>query len=121
MIFDRIATIFRGVDQAGPDRSVRARIGRVVSRRARRWSRAFAAQPELADDLLSMSRALTLSPRNKLDLLSASAEEMAYLAGRRDLALELLALMHVTKHEIHQMMQELNDENHRHDDRGPLA
>jgi hypothetical protein len=119
MIFDRLAIIFRALMTA-PDRAARAMIRRTVSRRARRWGRAAAEQPALAADLLAMGRVLEQAPRTPDDTLAASTEEMAYELGRRDLALELLALMHVTTFELHQMMQETEHE-HDHDDRGPLA
>jgi hypothetical protein len=61
-----------------------------------------------------------LAPRGPHDALAATAQELAYDAGRRDLALELLALMSVTPLQINQMMQETDDEND-HDDRRPLG
>lgn len=119
MIYDRLAIVFRALMTA-PDGGVRAAIRRTVSGRARRWSRAVTGQPGLAVDLLAMGRVLEMAPRTADDTLAASAEEMAYELGRRDLALELLALMHVTTFEINQMMQETEDDND-HDDRRTVA
>jgi len=121
MIFDRLSILFRALITER-DGSIREAIRRTVSRRARRWRAAFAASPDLGADLLAMGRVLAMAPRTSDDILSATVEELAYEAGRRDLALELLALMHVNRFEIHSMMQEQHHETDDDDDgRGPVA
>jgi hypothetical protein len=62
--------------------------------RARRWSRLHDARPELAEDLLLLG-GVALPIGANLD-----PQALAYAAGRRDLALELLALMQVTTTEL---------------------
>lgn len=121
MIWDALTIAFRALIPER-DPGIRAQIRRTVSRRARRWARASVAEPYLRADLLAIGRVLSMAPRGGDDALAATAQELAYDAGRRDLALELLALMAVTPLQIHHMMQDAEDENdHDDDDRRPLG
>ena len=77
---------------------------------ARRWVKAGRAQPELAHDLIRLGDVLALSrvqdwqagvpqsgPIDPLD--------MAYQNGRRDMALQLLALMGMTIPDLNTLME----------------
>lgn len=76
---------------------------------ARRWQAARDHDPALARDIIRIGGLLTLSAqrfsrgREVLDPLCPI--RMARDAGRRDLAIELLALMDVKISEIHQEME----------------
>jgi hypothetical protein len=68
---------------------------------ARRWRTAAAEQPELVTDLIGMGQVLALSTAEG----ASDPHRLAYEAGRRDLALELIALMGVRAYEINQLME----------------
>lgn len=79
---------------------------------ARRWQKAVATQPELRADLIRMGGLLTGQPHRLIDGLPEAEpmepSRLAYLAGRRDLALQLLALAGLSYHEMSLLME--NDE-----------
>ncbi len=98
MIFDAL-TILRGMT---PD-------ARAAAALAARWQRALAAEPQLAADLLVLGQVLAKLPAT----YEAGAEVPAPVdpnrvmidAGRRELALELLALMNVDPALVARMME----------------
>ncbi|MEC9435155.1 MAG: hypothetical protein VYD87_19815 [Pseudomonadota bacterium] len=90
------------------DRAVRRAMLRATSARARRWGRAFETDPRLADDLLQIGRVFAASPRAPSGEIARDPLELAAEAERRDLALELLALMGVSPHEIRTLMMEID-------------
>lgn len=57
-----------------------------------RWSKARWSQPDLLTDLLGLGGVATLAPL-QAGLPDTDPQRLAYAAGRRDLALELVALM----------------------------
>lgn len=77
---------------------------------AARWSRAQARDPELARDLIRLGGVLTTQPSTydggvplpePIDPM-----RLAYEAGRRDLAVQLLGAMTTTPFELSSMMEE---------------
>lgn len=106
MILDRFS-IFRAMFPFSGGR-------RVAGELASRWRRAFVRDPDLAGDLIGLGRVLALRPA----LFDDGAEvpepidpvRLAYEQGRRDMAVQLLALMGVTDTELAKLM-ELNDEH----------
>ena len=76
---------------------------------ARRWRRAFSAEPELASDLIRQGGLLTAQPVEMVDGWPQPApldpSRLAYEAGRRDLALLLLAQGGISIHDLNQMME----------------
>lgn len=77
---------------------------------AKRWQKAAALCPELRDDLVQMSGLLALQPSYRQDgvpqLEQLDAQRLAYEAGRRDLALQLLAMMNLSISELNTLMEE---------------
>lgn len=76
---------------------------------ARRWRRAFAAEPDLACDLIRQGGVLAGQPVEMIDGYPQPAPldpyRLAYEAGRRDLALLLLAQGGISYHELNQLME----------------
>ncbi len=76
---------------------------------AQRWRRAFSAEPELACDLIRRGELLTAQPVEMVNgcpqppMLDPS--RLAYEAGRRDMALLLLALGGISIHDLNQLME----------------
>lgn len=80
------------------------------ARLARRWGKAARAEPRLAEDLIRLGGVLTGQPAI-LDNGFPSpalpdAQTLAYQAGRRDMALQLLALMSLTPYQLNELMKE---------------
>ena len=76
---------------------------------ARRWRNARAVSPELAEDVIRFSALMTMQPARYQDGLSTpelDPARLAYEAGRRDLGLQLLALMGVSQTELNAMMED---------------
>lgn len=99
MIFDRIPVL----------RSFFGFRDRPAADVARRWRRAFGEQPELAEDILRQGGVLALQPVEMVDgypqLAPIDAYRLAYEAGRRDMALLLLAQGGLSYHELNQLME----------------
>jgi hypothetical protein len=77
---------------------------------ARRWRAAAQADPQLVDDLIVFGEVLVTTPVNMQDGLPVpmvkSATELAYEKGRRDMALQLMALMEVTPNQLRSRAKE---------------
>lgn len=69
----------------------------------RRWRKAVADQPELAEDLIRLGGVLALSPPRSGP---PSVEQLAYEAGRRDFALQLLSIAGLSPYQLNQMMDD---------------
>jgi hypothetical protein len=94
MIWHRLgvfATLFSAASPVGVRRAA-----------VRRWRRAFADQPELAEDIIRMAGVMALTPPARD--AAPNLEQLAYEAGRRDFGLQLLALGQITPYELKQMM-----------------
>ncbi|MBA85218.1 MAG: hypothetical protein CML69_10835 [Rhodobacteraceae bacterium] len=80
---------------------------------AERWTAAFADNPELAADLIRIGELLTVQPVHMEDgvptPLPQDPSQLAYQAGRRDMALALLSLGQMTISELNQLMESLNE------------
>jgi hypothetical protein len=77
---------------------------------AKRWGKAATAEPRLAEDLIRIGGVLAGQPVMIEDGRPGPAlpdpQQLAYEAGRRDLALQLLALMNLTPYQLNQMAKE---------------
>ena len=75
---------------------------------ARRWRNARAVAPELAQDVIVFSGLMTMQPLRATDggytVPEIDPYRQAYEAGRRDLGLQLLALMEISQTELNSMM-----------------
>lgn len=99
MIFDRI-----GIIQAlFPARAAAAEV-------ATRWKRAAAKDPELIADAIRLGGVITLQPDTFEGGVPIGAPidpvRLAYEAGRRDLAVQLIALMGLTYTELQSLMED---------------
>ena len=95
MIWDRLSvftTVFRVGTPAGVARDC-----------VRRWRRAVAADPALTEDLIRFGGVLALTPPREGP---PNVEQLAYEAGRRDLALQLLSIAGLSPYQLNQMMDE---------------
>jgi hypothetical protein len=101
MIFDRM-TVFKVLFPQA----------RAAARTARRWQAARLREPLLMADVLALGQVLALQPRQSGTdgtlPVPIDPQRLAYEAGRRDIALELAALMGVSNHEL-SLMLEKND------------
>lgn len=76
---------------------------------ARRWRNARAVAPELAEDVIVACGLMQMQPARYADGLAIPELDpvrLAYEAGRRDLGLQLLALMAVSQTELNAMMED---------------
>jgi hypothetical protein len=68
---------------------------------SRRWRKAFADEPELRADLIRLGGVLTMNPPQ-----GVTAAQLAYEAGRRDFALQILALGGISPFDLNRMMED---------------
>jgi len=83
--------------------------------RARRWAMVADQHPELAEDIIIMGEIVALGDVDETNRLNSGPEQLAYERGRRDLALDLLAMMHLTPFELNQLLKESRHETQRPD------
>lgn len=98
MIFDRV-TIIRALI---PDK-------RATGALARRWRNAREVNPDLAKDVIGFSGLMVMQPHrydNGVGTPELDPAVLAYEAGKRDLGLQLLALMGVSQSELNAMMED---------------
>ena len=119
-IFDRVAIAFSALFFER-EHGARRLIRRTVSRRAARWGRVCTAEPRLAADVLALGGVLALGARDHTGAPELAPEQLAYDAGRRELALELVALMGLTPFELREQMMEEHHDATQDDDRSGLA
>ncbi|MCB2117917.1 MAG: hypothetical protein R3D85_16435 [Paracoccaceae bacterium] len=77
---------------------------------ALRWKKAARVEPELAGDLIRLGGVLSIQPDEYRGGLPSDAAidplRAAYQKGRRDMAVQILALMGVTHDELKILMEE---------------
>ena len=82
---------------------------RAVQQMAARWAAIAGREPELARDVIRLGGVLTLPPSRFEDGIRipepVDPVTLARDEGRREMALQLLALMQVTPFELSQMME----------------
>jgi len=105
--FAHIAIFMRGFAGRRPPRA--------VVERAARWSDVAANNPALVEDMVILGEIVALGAVDETNKLQSSALELAYERGRRDLAIEILAMMQITPFEINQLLKESLYETERHD------
>lgn len=79
---------------------------KVAGEVARRWHKARRDQPQLAPDIIRLGGVLTAQPMDQGELVPPDPIKLAYEAGRRDFALQLLAMMNLTMHELNTLMED---------------
>lgn len=83
---------------------------RIAGDTARRWRNARAVAPELATDVVVFSGLMAMQPMRAEEggytVPEIDPQRLAYEAGRRDLGLQLLALMAVSQTELNSMMED---------------
>lgn len=93
---------------------------REAMRLAKRWGRAVKDEPRLAEDLIRLGGVLIGQPAQLVDGYPTpdlpDAQLLAYQAGRRDMALQLLALMSLTPLELNTLAKEPDYDRPAHDD-----
>ncbi len=72
---------------------------------SQRWRAIATKQPELANDLIRLGNVLTMQVVEGGELAPVDPIRLAYEAGRRDLALQLLAMMKLTNDEQNQLTE----------------
>lgn len=82
----------------------------IALRRARRWTKVAREDSRLAEDLILLGGIMTTQPAALKDGWPTpelpDGQLLAYQAGRRDLALQLLALMSLTPLELNTLAKE---------------
>ena len=93
---------------------------RAVIRMSRRWTSAAKADSRLVEDLIAMGGVLAGQPATVTDGWPVPSlpdpQRLAYEAGRRDLALQLLALMSLSPLQLNELAKEPDYGRHDHDD-----
>ncbi|MDZ7919978.1 hypothetical protein [Rhodoferax sp.] len=83
---------------------------RELARVADRWRKAANTTPALAEDLIRLGEVIAPQPARLNEGYPTpalpDAIQLAYAAGRRDMALQLLALMNLTASQTHALMKE---------------
>lgn len=104
-IFDRMRTLQALFGAARKDEA--ASMGR-------RWRRAVTDEARLLDDVIREGGLLDFHPRVLQDGVATpdvfDPHHLAYAQGRRDMALQLAALMNLTAHDLSQMMRTRDDD-----------
>jgi hypothetical protein len=72
---------------------------------AKRWFTVRTHEPQLAHDLIRLGGILSAQPTGPDGPELLDPARMAYEAGRRDLALSLLAMMSLTVSELNELME----------------
>ena len=75
---------------------------------ARRWHKARNSNPELAGDLIRLGGILAAQPFVQGEVAALDTTRLAYEAGRRDMALQLLALMTLSIDDLNLLMEDPN-------------
>ena len=73
---------------------------------ARRWRAAGARDRELVADLIRLGGIVTLQPMQAGEPAPIDPLRLAYEAGRRDFALQLLTMMQLTIFELNQILED---------------
>lgn len=77
---------------------------------ALRWTRAFRTDPELAQDLIRLGHVLEMEPVTLVQGVEQPTPidpyRMAYEKGRRDLAIQILALGRISQTELNALMED---------------
>lgn len=86
-----------------------------MARKSRRWRAAVQADSNLAVDLIQLGGVLTGQPARLSDGWPTPAlpdpATLAYAAGRRDMALQLLALANLSPFKLQSLMKEADYED----------
>lgn len=77
------------------------------------WASARNAHPRLAEDVLRLGGVLAMQPATYVDGIASAdpvdPHRLAYEAGRRDLAVQLLTLMGISNHDLFTLMETTDD------------
>lgn len=83
---------------------------------ARRWWRAAEREPQLAEDVIRLSGVLVAQGVDAGgEVLPIDTMRLAYEAGRRDLGLQLLAMMSLSVAEMNSLMRDEDGRRYRTD------
>lgn len=81
-----------------------------AARKVRRWSEARKQDPKLAEDVITLGGVLVAQPIENGEARPVDPAQLAYEAGRRDFALQLLTLMQFSPYDLSTMMKDTHDE-----------
>lgn len=79
-----------------------------ASKVARHWVAARRADPVLAEHLIVLGGVLVAQPADPNGVMPIDPHRLAYEAGRRDLALQLLAMMNLSPYDLQTMLEQSN-------------
>lgn len=101
-----ISAIFATRDPLPPEAEQQLR--QRAAAMAGRWSRARRMDPELMGDLIRLGGLLVAEPFEAGQVADLNRDRILYEKGRRDMALQICALMGVTETELSIMMETNN-------------
>lgn len=110
--FDRlgvIASLFGQKGETPPE--VQATIRKTAGLMAERWARARRMDPALLADVMTLGGILTAEPFEGGEVADLNTNRILYEKGRRDLALQISALMGVDHTEMAILMETNNAEH----------
>ena len=105
-VFDRlgaIAAIFARTPAPKPAEAVEIRAA--AADLSTRWVRARRVEPDLLGDLIRLGGVLTAQPFENGQVADLNRDRILYEQGRRDFALQLVALMSLTQTELNSLME----------------
>lgn len=73
---------------------------------SKRWNSASQKNRALAADLIRLGGVMTLQPIEQGEVDITNLQRLAYEAGRRDLALQLLAMMNLTIEDLNTLSED---------------
>lgn len=73
---------------------------------SRRWARARQSNPELLGDVIRLGGLMVAQPMQDGEVMPLDPYRMAYEAGRRDLALQLSAMMALSVSDLNDLMED---------------
>ena len=76
---------------------------------SRRWYKAARSTPELTADVIRLGGIMVLQPIEAGEVDMSNPHRLAYEAGRRDLALQLLAMMNLSIEELNMLTEKADD------------
>jgi hypothetical protein len=107
-------SILRAAFPSGEDAKLQDMARRAAGGFALRWQRAYRADPELGRDLIRLGGVLTLQPmtfdNGAVERGAVDPAQLAYEAGRRDMAVTLMAAMGIDTRELNFLLEVANDD-----------
>lgn len=109
-VWNRLAMLFALAPSPRVERAFLKTVSQLDEREmARRWNKARLANPELMADVIRLGGVLAAQPMQAGEVQPLDPARLSYEAGRRDFALQLLAMMQMSIDEFNLMTERDDD------------